>query len=208
MDIKLRDDEDCAVVEYDLCSGPDPGISLSNVFSSEKGGLKSAPSELLRFERGVNIYLEKLMGDPNDGLNASRGILSRSVYWSFYGVPLVTRAGRELLRSNKPLADSETLPKLPVTMSNPVRIIVEKYARDKRIEQLIATTALEPLQWRERTMIFGSTYYEEYIYDGLPCPREPFTPDPVLAFLHELSWAIIPRTTSYLGQRLWRFRQL
>lgn len=117
MDIKLRDDEDCAVVEYDPCSGPDPGISLSNVFSSEKGGLKSAPSELLRFERGVNIYLEKLMGDPNDGLNASRGILSRSVYWSFYGVPLVTRAGRELLRSNKPLASSETLPKLPVTMA-------------------------------------------------------------------------------------------
>ncbi|KAK5629696.1 hypothetical protein RRF57_005411 [Xylaria bambusicola] len=113
-DIKFHE-VDGTLTEYDPYSGSEPEISLSNVFYFKKGGLNSIPTELERFERDVNIYLKRMMGNQNDGLNAFRGILSRSFYWSYYGVPLITRAGRELSTA-KTLADSDYFPNLPWTI--------------------------------------------------------------------------------------------
>ncbi|KAI0408624.1 heterokaryon incompatibility protein-domain-containing protein [Xylaria palmicola] len=188
---------DSTVAEYDPYSGSDPEVSLSNLFYFETGGLDSAQSELARFQRDVNIYLKRTMGDQNDGLNAFRGILSRSFYWSYYGVPLITRAGRELSRTTDPTAAHEMLCILPETVSSSVRIIVDKYARDRRMERLISATALAAPRKRERKTLFGGTYYDDFRYDCLPGPGEPFSPSPVLAFLHGLGWAVDPGTTCY-----------
>ncbi|KAK5629695.1 hypothetical protein RRF57_005410 [Xylaria bambusicola] len=62
---------------------------------------------------------------------------------------------------------------------------------------MIAAAASTTPKQRKRTTIFGSTYYDEYTYDGLPGPGESFHTDPVLAFLHGLSWAVDPQTTCY-----------
>ncbi|KAI1369067.1 heterokaryon incompatibility protein-domain-containing protein [Xylaria arbuscula] len=195
-DIK-PDEGDSTVTEYDPYSGLHPDITLSNIFYSEQGSRKLVPSELARFQRDVNIYLKRLMGDQNDGLNAFRGILTRSFYWSYYGVPLITRAERELSRSARPPADSRLLPNLLTTIKNSACMVVEKYSKDRRMERMIAAAALEAPKRRERTTMFGNTYYEEYTYDGLPGPGEPSTPDPVLAFLHGLSWEVTLGTTCY-----------
>ncbi|KAI0456154.1 heterokaryon incompatibility protein-domain-containing protein [Xylaria acuta] len=193
-DIKLHEGGG-AGTEYDPYSGSDPEVSLANFFYFETGGLESAQSELAQFQRDVNIYLKRTMGDQNDGLNAFRGILSRSFYWSYYGVPLITRAGRGLPRTIDPVVDYENLPTLPDAVGNCVRIVVGKYARDRRMEQMISATTLTTSKQRERKTIFGGTYYDNYTYDCLPGPGEPFHPSAVLAFLHGLSWAVDPGTT-------------
>ncbi|KAI0476759.1 heterokaryon incompatibility protein-domain-containing protein [Xylaria cf. heliscus] len=191
--IKL-DEGDGEVSEYDPYSGSDPEVSLANLFYFETGGLETAQSELAQFQRDVNIYLKRVMGDQNDGLNAFRGILSRSTYWSYYGVPLITRAGRGLSMTIDPTKDYENLPTLPRTISNGVRVVVDKYTRDRRMEQMIAVTALTTSKQRQRKTIFGSTYYDNYTYDCLPGPGEPFHPSPVMAFLHGLGWTVDPGT--------------
>ncbi|TGJ87753.1 hypothetical protein E0Z10_g1001 [Xylaria hypoxylon] len=185
------------VAEYDPYSGSDPEVSLSNIFYFETGGLESVPSELARFERDVKIYVKRMMGDQNDGLNAFRGILSRSFYWSYYGVPLITRAGRELSKTTNLTADREIIPVLPKTVGDCVRIVVEKYARDRYMEQMVSATTSATPKKRERKTIFGGSYYDTYTYDCLPGPGEPLNPSPSLAFLHGLSWAVDPRTTCY-----------
>ncbi|KAI3344063.1 heterokaryon incompatibility protein-domain-containing protein [Ustulina deusta] len=76
---------DGTVAEYGRCSGSNTEVSLSNVFYFEAGGLESVPGELARFERDVNIYIKRMMGDQIDRLNACRGVLSHSVYCSYYG---------------------------------------------------------------------------------------------------------------------------
>ncbi|KAI0435119.1 heterokaryon incompatibility protein-domain-containing protein [Xylaria sp. FL1042] len=195
-DIRLQKG-DGTVAEYDPYSGSDPEISLSNIFYFKSGGLELVPSELARFQRDVNIYVKRIVGDQNDGLNAFRGILSRSFYWSYYGVPLITRAGRELLRPKCLPANQQLLPVLPKRVSNTVRIVIEKYVRDRRMERMISATALETPKKRERKTIFGGTYYDIYTYDGLSGPGEPFNPAPVLAFLNGLSWAVDPGTACY-----------
>ncbi|KAI0869806.1 heterokaryon incompatibility protein-domain-containing protein [Hypoxylon argillaceum] len=183
-----------AVTEYDPYSGSDPEVTLSNLFYFEKGGLEGASSELAGFERDVNIYLKRLMGDQSDGLNAFRGILSRSVYWSYYGVPLITRASRELSKTRKRKEAWQVLPVLPGTVSNSVRILVDKYARDRRMEKMIAAAASAAPKRRQRKTIFGSDYY---MYDCLPGAGEPFHPSPMLAFLYGLGWKVDPGTTCH-----------
>ncbi|KAJ2977966.1 hypothetical protein NUW58_g7643 [Xylaria curta] len=182
--------EDGNHVEHDPYSGSDPEVSLANLFYFETGGLDWAESELARFQRDVNIFVKRVMGNQNDGLNAFRGILSRSFYWSYYGVPLITRAGRELSKATYPMTDRGSLPVLPETVGNSVRLVVEKYIRDRRLERMIAATTLTTSKQRERKTIFGSTYYDNYTYDCLPGPGEPLNPSPVIAFLHGLSWAV------------------
>ncbi|KAI0443386.1 heterokaryon incompatibility protein-domain-containing protein [Xylaria telfairii] len=110
-DIRLHGDG--PVTEYDPYLGSDPEVSLLNLFYFDTGGLESVQSELAQSQRNVNIYLKRVMGDENDGLNAFRGILSRLAYWSYYGVPLVTRADRGLSRTIDPITDYENLPRLP-----------------------------------------------------------------------------------------------
>lgn len=186
-----------AVTEYDPYSGSDPEVTLPNLFYFEKGGLEGASSELAGFERDVNIYLKRLMGDQSDGLNAFRGILSRSVYWSYYGVPLITRASRELSKTRKRKEAWQVLPVLPGTVSNSVRILVDKYARDRRMEKMIAAAASAAPKRRQRKTMFGSTYYDYYTYDCLPGAGEPFHPSPMLAFLYGLGWKVDPGTTCH-----------
>ncbi|KAI1755383.1 heterokaryon incompatibility protein-domain-containing protein [Xylaria castorea] len=186
---------DVAVTEFDPYLGSAPEVSLANLFHFETGSLESAQNELAQFQRDVNIYMKRMMGDQNDGLNAFRGVLSRSIYWSYYGVPLVTRAGRGLSRTIDPTADAKNLPELPETVSNCVSIVVQKYARDRRMEQMISVTALDTSKQRGRKTIFGGTHYDNYTYDCLPGAGEPLHPSPVLAFLHGLSWAVDPGTT-------------
>ncbi|RYC59516.1 hypothetical protein CHU98_g6698 [Xylaria longipes] len=193
-DVKLHEGDGVGT-EYDPYSGSDPEVSLANLFYFETGGLESAQSELAQFQRDVNIYLKRVMGDQNDGLNAFRGLLSRLIYWSYYGIPLITRAGRGLSRTINPTANYENLPTLPETVGSCVRIVVDKYARDRRMEQMISVTALITSKQRERKTIFGGTYYDNYTYDCLPGPGEPFHPSATLAFLHGLGWAVDPGTT-------------
>ncbi|KAJ8132851.1 hypothetical protein O1611_g773 [Lasiodiplodia mahajangana] len=183
--------------EYDPYSGSDPEVTLSNLFYFQKGSLQGAPSELEGFGRDVNIYMRRQMGDQNDGLNAFRGILSRSFYWSYYGVPLVTRAGRELSKTRKPKADCEVLPTLPRVISNSIRLVIEKYTRDRRLNEMIAATASATPKKRERKTIFGGTYYDDYTYDCVPGAGEPFYPSPTLAFLYGMGWAVQPGTTCH-----------
>ncbi|KAI0118829.1 heterokaryon incompatibility protein-domain-containing protein [Nemania sp. FL0031] len=183
--------------EHDPYSGSDPEVTLSNLFYFQKGGLEGASSELEGLGRDINIYMRRLMGDQNDGLNAFRGVLSRSFYWSYYGVPLVTRAGRELSKMRKPKADFEVLPALPRTISNSARLVIEKYVRDRRLDKMMAATASVTPKKRERKTIFGGTYYDDYAYDCLPGAGEPFHPSPTLAFLYGLGWAVDPGTTCH-----------
>lgn len=198
--------------EYDPYSGTDPEISISNLFYFESGGLDPTTSELDRLQRDVNIYMKRVMGDQNDGLNAFRGVLSRSFYWSYYGVPLITRAGRELGHNNKdddtndamvgpPPMEPERevlLDGLPKTMvaSASVRIIVGKYLKDRHMERMISATATsastlkKKTKTRARKTLFGGTYHDEYTYDHLAGPGEPVDPSPTLAFLRGLGWAV------------------
>ncbi|KAI1176284.1 heterokaryon incompatibility protein-domain-containing protein [Nemania sp. FL0916] len=190
--------DDGAVSEYDPYSGSDPEVSLSNLFYFESGGLDSAASELDQFSRDVNIYLKRTMSDEKDGLNAFRGILNRSFYWSYYGVPLITRLGRELSKTMvSRIIDHGMTSKLPTTVGDSVRIIVEKYVSSQRMEKMISVISSAAAKKRERKTIFGSTYYDDYKYDSVPGPGEPFDPSPALAFLHGLSWAVDPETTCH-----------
>ncbi|KAH8156110.1 hypothetical protein CIB48_g12140 [Xylaria polymorpha] len=142
------------------------------------------------------------MSDQNDGLNAFRGILSRSVDWSYYGVPLVTRAGRGLSRTIDPIRDYVKLPRLPETVDNGVRIVVE-----------IGGVTFQP---REGESTYGfdevfisiagrcdATPYEIH----LDCPDEPphHGPDKETTW-NNLGWklVLISRTSIYNVDPKWR----
>ncbi|KAI1122862.1 heterokaryon incompatibility protein-domain-containing protein [Nemania abortiva] len=183
--------------EFDPYSGSDPEVTLSNLFFFKGGHHDQAESELAKFVRDMNMYMKRMLGDQNDGLNAFRGILSRSSYWSYYGVPLVTRVGRELSETKKSEVNYEILPTLPGTISNSVRIILDKLARDRRLDKMIAATASAAPKKRLRRNLFGNTYYDYYTNDCLPGAGEPFHPSPTLAFLYGLGWAVQPHTTCH-----------
>ncbi|TRX94471.1 hypothetical protein FHL15_004626 [Xylaria flabelliformis] len=193
-DIKLHSG-DSADTQFDPDSVASRELSLANLFSFKKGGFDPARSNTAQLQRDVNIYMKRMMGDQNDGLNAFRGILSRSIYWSYYGVPLITRVGRDLSRTADLTADTRNLPKLPETVSNCVSLVIQKYARDRRVEQMISVTSPDPTKQRKHKTMFGNNYYENYTYDCLPGPDEPLHPSPVLAFLLGLSWAVEHKTT-------------
>ncbi|GAP86439.2 putative tol protein [Rosellinia necatrix] len=195
-DIKF-DKGHAPATSFDPYSTSDPEVSLSNLFYFESGLFGPATTGLAQFQRDVNIYLKRVMGDQNDGLNAFRGVLSRSSYWSYHGIPLITRAGRELAKPVDPTTGRGILPVLPETISHSVRIIVDKYARDRLMERMISATSISASKMREQKSIFGSTYYNNYTYDCLPGPGEPLDPSPVLAFLHGLSWTVDPKTTCH-----------
>lgn len=154
-------------------------VNISNVFNGEVLNRSRRATTLAVFQRDVNSYLKREITFHRDALNAFRGILNRSPYWSYYGIPLITRTGRELKKRGL------VAPGIEDTAAESVDIATHELNR-----QMIASTPLDPSKRRKRYNIFGQEYYDMFMYDEFPGPGEPVEPSPVLSFLHGLSWQI------------------
>ena len=162
--------------KYDLVNE----LNISNVFDGEAridhGGHQTMAKSLAH---NVTNYLKRDLTFGSDALNAFRGILARAPFESYYGVPLITRTGRELKRT-------DDAPSQPVIVSA------------EQNKTLVAGMTIDKSRIRPRYNIFGPGSFDAYFFDHLPGPGEPKEPSPLLSFLHGLAWSV-PRSWS-LGE--------
>lgn len=160
--------------KYDLVNE----LNISNVFDGEaridRGDYQTLAGA---FAHNATNYLKRDLTFGSDALNAFRGIIGRAPFESYYGVPLITRTGRELKRTGSSL--------------RPV-VIVSK----EQNQALVAATPIDKSKIRPRYNMFGPGNFEGYFFDHLPGPGEPEEPSPLLAFLHGLVWNV-PRSRSF-----------
>ncbi|PVH89205.1 HET-domain-containing protein [Cadophora sp. DSE1049] len=181
---------------YDLSTE----TNISSVFgrrtidpdSSSKGD-----STLLeRFQFLANELLRRDISWESDTLDAFRGILNRVEYFTLFGVPLVTREGREL-----PKAESNNASNLEhVTL----KMQSSQIATLEDSKRIIASSPLNLTRKRHRSNIFHAGNWFHYPYDEFPGPGEPFHPSPVLAFLYGLAWVLDPEKNKQNPSKLER----
>lgn len=160
--------------KYDLVNE----LNISNVFDGEARIDRGDYQTLAKsFAHNVTNYLKRDLTFGSDALNAFRGIIARAPFESYYGVPLITRTGRELKRTG-----------------NAVRPVV--IVSNEQNQALVATTPIDKSKIRPRYNMFGPGDFEAYFFDHLPGPGEPEEPSPLLAFLHGLAWNV-PRARKF-----------
>lgn len=163
-----------ATNKYDLVNE----LNISNVFDGEaridRGHYQTMAKS---FAHNITNYLKRDLTFGSDALNAFRGIIGRAPFESYYGVPLITRTGRELKRTGNVLSPA-------VIVSN------------EQNRALVAATPIDKSKIRPRYNMFGPGSFEGYFFDHLPGPGEPEEPSPLLAFLHGLAWNV-PRSRQF-----------
>ncbi|KAH7399889.1 heterokaryon incompatibility protein-domain-containing protein [Cadophora sp. MPI-SDFR-AT-0126] len=135
---------------------------------------------LERFQFLANELLRRNISWESDTLDAFRGILNRVEYFTFFGVPLVTREGREL-HKDAPKVPSPSAD-LTLEMHGPQIVTQEESKR------IITSSPLNLTRKRHRPNIFHAGNWFHYPYDEFPGPGEPLHPSPLLAFLYGLTW--------------------
>ena len=168
------------------------GRSTVESDSSRKGD----KTVLERFQFLANELLRRDISWESDTLDAFRGILNRVEYFTFFGVPLVTREGRELPKDTP--KDTSIPADVSLGAQSPQIATLEDSKR------IIASSPLNVTRKRHRSNIFHAGSWFHYPYDEFPGPGEPFQPSPVLAFLYGLTWSLDPESNSQVPNKLQR----
>lgn len=156
-------------------------INIGSVFGGGTADQASSTDmTILRsFLSLANEYLKRDITFESDTLNAFRGMLNRLEYFSFFGVPLITREGRDLCKAGT--GDLPSSSDSPGTKSNQIATLSDS-------KRIIASSTLDPSKKRRRFNYFHEGDWHHYMYDEFPGPGEPMQPCPTLAFLHGLTW--------------------
>lgn len=156
-------------------------LSIGSVFGGGNVDPGEERTKLSRFVGLANELLQRDITYESDTLNAFRGILNRLKYHSFWGVPLITREGRELSQFSEqyvqPSGEGDDIPKRG-----------HNVATLEDTKRIVATSKLDVTKKRHRPNLFHGGTYHHYMYDEFPGPGEPFEPSPTLAFLYGLTW--------------------
>ncbi|CZR50189.1 uncharacterized protein PAC_00061 [Phialocephala subalpina] len=160
----------------------DGEVNIGSVFGGWTGDQYGSKSMtiLQTFQSLANELLKRDITYESDTLNAFRGILNRAEYFSFFGVPLITREGRELRKpsTNEPAGWSSDI---KVSQNTQVATLLDS-------KSIISSSTLDPSKKRLHPNLFHAGTWKHFMYDEFPGPGEPIQPSPTLAFLHGLTW--------------------
>ncbi|KAK0103975.1 hypothetical protein ONS96_005080 [Cadophora gregata f. sp. sojae] len=184
---------------YDLSAE----TNINSVFGSRISDTESSRNKgnmtvLERFQFLANELLRRDISWESDTLDAFRGILNRVEYFTFFGVPLVTREGRELQK------DTPNNTSTPSNSGTTPELQTPQIATLEDTKRLIASAPLNLTRKRHRPNLFHSGSWFDYPYDEFPGPGEPFHPSPELAFLYGLTWTIDLEDNSIIPEKLTR----
>lgn len=162
-------------------------LTLKNLFSLSKPERKlENETRLQRLAEQANIYARRSLTFDSDALNAFRGVLTREQYWSYFGVPLITRTRRELRGRPETHGHAEWKTKNPVLIANEGNLTI---SNEDFVAKMAAAQPEESWYKIKSWTIFDNYYTHQYKYDDLPGPGEPIEPSATLAFLHGLCWS-------------------